>query len=105
MAGIDRRATISGAAALLAAQGIGPLRAAAPEWQKIAPADAGFAPDIEARLDKLLADKRAWGLHGVVVARGRRIVLERYFEAEDQVWASRSASSRSAPTRRTTCAR
>ncbi len=58
-------------------------RAAAYEWQSIAPADAGFAPDIEARLDKLIAEKRAWNLHGLVVLRNDRLVLERYFEAED----------------------
>src|SRR5436305_734067 len=50
------------------------------EWQKAAPAHAGFAPDIEARLDQLIADRRVWGLHGVLVVRGRHIVLERYFE-------------------------
>jgi len=50
-------------------------------WQKAAPAEAGFASDLAARLDRLIADKRAWGLHGVVVARARHIVLERYFEA------------------------
>jgi CubicO group peptidase (beta-lactamase class C family) len=62
-------------------------RAAAPfEWQKAAPADAGFTPDMEARLDKLIDTKRAWGLHGVLVVRGRRIVLERYLEAEDNNW-------------------
>jgi CubicO group peptidase (beta-lactamase class C family) len=60
--------------------------AAAPfEWQPIAPADAGFAPDLDARLDKLIADKRAWNLHGVVVVRGGRLVLERYFAGQD--WA------------------
>jgi CubicO group peptidase (beta-lactamase class C family) len=55
------------------------------DWQPIAPADAGFAPDIDARLDKLIADKRAWNLHGVVVVRGGRLVLERYFAGPD--WA------------------
>lgn len=58
-------------------------RAAAYEWQSIAPAEAGFAPDIEARLDKLIAENRAWNLHGIVVLRNDRLVLERYFEAED----------------------
>ena len=58
-------------------------RAAAYEWQSIAPADAGFAPDIETRLDKLIADKRIWNLHGLVVLRNDRLVLERYFEGED----------------------
>jgi CubicO group peptidase (beta-lactamase class C family) len=55
------------------------------QWQPIAPADAGFAPDLEARLDGLIAEKRAWGLHGVVVVRGGRLVLERYFAGPD--WA------------------
>ena len=58
--------------------------AAAYDWRPIAPADAGFTPDLEARLDKLIADKRAWNLHGVVVVRNDRLVLERYFEGEDE---------------------
>jgi CubicO group peptidase (beta-lactamase class C family) len=53
-------------------------------WQTVPPVDAGFAPDIEARLDKLIADKRAWGLHGVVIVRDGRLVLERYYEGEDR---------------------
>jgi CubicO group peptidase (beta-lactamase class C family) len=50
----------------------------------IAPAEAGFAPDLEARLDKLIADRRAWNLHGVVIVRDGRLVLERYLEGEDE---------------------
>jgi CubicO group peptidase (beta-lactamase class C family) len=50
----------------------------------IAPQDAGFAPDVEARLDKAIADKRVWNLHGLVVLRNDRLVLERYFEGDDQ---------------------
>jgi len=65
------------------AQPIGPLSAATPDLAPIASQDAGFAPDLAARLDKLIADKRAWNLHGVVVVRDGRLVLERYFEAED----------------------
>ena len=52
--------------------------------QAIAPGDAGFAPDLEARLDKAVADKRIWNLHGLVVLRKDRLVLERYFEGEDR---------------------
>ena len=59
------------------------LGAEAFEWQPIAPADAGFSPELEARLDRLITEKRAWNLHGVVVARNGRLVLERYFEGED----------------------
>jgi CubicO group peptidase (beta-lactamase class C family) len=53
-------------------------------WQTVTPAEAGFAPELEARLDRLIADKRAWNLHGVVIVRDGRLVLERYFEGEDE---------------------
>lgn len=49
----------------------------------IAPEQAGFAPDLEQRLDKAVADKRVWNLHGVVVVRDDRLVLERYFDGDD----------------------
>ncbi|AWL95856.2 MULTISPECIES: serine hydrolase domain-containing protein [Bradyrhizobium] len=64
----------------------GPLASAQFEWRSINPADAGFAPDLDERLDKAIADKRAWGLHGVVVTRMGKLVLERYFAGEDEVW-------------------
>jgi CubicO group peptidase (beta-lactamase class C family) len=41
---------------------------------------------FEPRLDKLIAEKRVWGLHGVLVVRDRQIALERYFEGEDNNW-------------------
>ncbi|MBR1173355.1 serine hydrolase [Bradyrhizobium sp. KB893862 SZCCT0404] len=63
-----------------------PLASAPFAWQSIAPLDAGFAPDLDERLDKLIAEKRAWGLHGVVVTRMGKLVLERYFTGEDEVW-------------------
>jgi CubicO group peptidase (beta-lactamase class C family) len=65
------------------AQSLRPLSAAAPGLLPIAPAEMGFVPDLEARLDKAIADQRVWNLHGVVVVRNDRLVLERYFEAED----------------------
>jgi hypothetical protein len=49
-------------------------RAAAPfEWREIAHSDAGFDSDLDSRFDKLIAGKRAWGLHGLLVARGGRV--------------------------------
>ena len=82
---VSRRKVLLGAGAALAAQPMAQLTAAAAafDWTPVAPAQAGFAPDIEARLDQLISDKRAWGLHGVVVARARRLVLERYFDGSD----------------------
>src|SRR3954470_16554248 len=84
MPSFDRRILLAGAGATLICR-ISPL-AAAPSWETATPADAGFAPDLKARFDKLIADKRAWNLHGVLVVRGRRIVLERYFEGDDNNW-------------------
>jgi CubicO group peptidase (beta-lactamase class C family) len=78
----SRRQLIVGAGAALMLQAR-PLSAAAAWPSSIAPADAGFAPDLDARLDKAIASKRVWGIHGVVVVRDDRPVLERYFEGED----------------------
>jgi CubicO group peptidase (beta-lactamase class C family) len=72
-----------GTGAALMAAPIASSTAGIYDWRSIAPTDAGFAPDMEARLDKVIADKRAWKLHGVVVVRNGRLVLERYFEDED----------------------
>ncbi|WP_316191969.1 MULTISPECIES: serine hydrolase [unclassified Bradyrhizobium] len=85
---LDRREVIAGATATLAAGDVGLASSAAPAgpWQKAAPTDAGLTADLAPRLDRLIADKRVWGLHGVLVVRHRRIALERYFEAEDNNW-------------------
>ncbi|WP_067128762.1 serine hydrolase domain-containing protein [Microtetraspora malaysiensis] len=55
-------------------------------WQRIDPGAAGFAPDLAERLDALIEEGRAPGLHGVVVARRGRLVLERYGRGEDYAW-------------------
>jgi CubicO group peptidase (beta-lactamase class C family) len=85
---LDRRGMIAGTAAALAVGGDvvrgGPAIVTA--WQTASPADAGFTADIGSRLDKLITDKRVWGLHGVVVVRNRQIALERYYEGEDNNW-------------------
>src|SRR6266851_7307856 len=83
---LARRQIVMGVAAAVGSAVISSLAAAPFEWLKTLPSDAGFTSDLEARLDKLIADKRAWGLHSVLVVRGRHIVLERYFEGEDNNW-------------------
>jgi CubicO group peptidase (beta-lactamase class C family) len=60
--------------------------AAASDWRKISPADAGFAPDLEARLDRLITSGRAWKQHGIVIIRKGALVLERYDAGDDEVW-------------------
>jgi hypothetical protein len=45
---------------------------------------SGFYPDLDARLNRALAEKRIWNLHGLMVLRNGRRVLERYFGGEDR---------------------
>ncbi|MDP9862034.1 MULTISPECIES: serine hydrolase domain-containing protein [Streptosporangium] len=55
-------------------------------WQQTEPEKAGFAPDVAERLDALIREGRAPGLHGVVVARHGALVLERYGSGTDFAW-------------------
>jgi len=64
-------------------QSIPATTTAAADWVSISPSEAGFTSDPEARLDKAVAEKRVWNLHGVVIVRKGRLVLERYFEGDD----------------------
>ncbi|MBR1287018.1 serine hydrolase [Bradyrhizobium sp. AUGA SZCCT0177] len=79
----NRRQVLAGAGGILMGPLAGPVSAAAAAWQSISLREAGFDDDLPARLDKAIADKRIWNLHGVVVVRRGRLVFERYFEGED----------------------
>jgi hypothetical protein len=59
---LARRQIVMGAAAAVDSAMIRPLAAAPFEWLTALPTDAGFTSDLKARLDKLIADKRAWGV-------------------------------------------
>jgi len=82
MTSIDRRSFVAGAAALTA----GAAQATPFIWPTTAATEAGFDAGLDARLHKLIADKRVWNLHGVFVARAGRVVLERYFTGEENNW-------------------
>ena len=85
----SRRQVLAGAAGTLMGQLTGVSTAAAFDWQSVSRRQAGFADDLEVRLDKAIADKRIWNLHSVVIVRNGRLVLERYFEGEDTARGSR----------------
>jgi CubicO group peptidase (beta-lactamase class C family) len=80
----NRRQILLGAGAIVMVNSTGASCRETNEFPPIAPRDAGFAADLEARLDKAIADKRIWGQHGLLVLRGGQTVLERYFEGEDE---------------------
>jgi hypothetical protein len=77
---LSRRQILAATGGIFMGQLIGTSSAATLDWRTVAPAEAGFAGDLEARLDKAIADKRVWNLHGVIVVRSGRLVLERYFD-------------------------
>jgi CubicO group peptidase (beta-lactamase class C family) len=79
----SRRQILAGAAGALMGQLTGASPAAAFDWRPISLREAGFADDLEARLDQAIADKRIWNLHSVIVVRNGGLVFERYFEGED----------------------
>lgn len=60
------------------------------DWQQISPAEAGFSPDVGEKLDEAAGTEDFANLHGVVIARGGKLVLERYYEGADERRGSRS---------------
>jgi CubicO group peptidase (beta-lactamase class C family) len=80
---ISRRHVLVAAGGALMGGTIGAGSAATLDWTIAKPSEAGFSDDIAARLDKAIADKRIWNIHAVIVIRGGRLVLERYFEGAD----------------------
>lgn len=56
------------------------------DWTTAAPQQAGFAADLADRLDAAARDPRLANLHAVLVARGDRLVAERYYAGTDEAW-------------------
>jgi CubicO group peptidase (beta-lactamase class C family) len=81
--GLTRRQILVGAGAIFMGQLILTTAAAETDWLAISPSEAGFTSDLEAPLDKAIAEKRVWNLHGVVIVQKGRLVLQRYFEGDD----------------------
>ena len=83
--GLSRRQALVGTGALMMVQQ--PLAADATEadWLPATPSvDEGFTADLGALLDQAIAEKRVWNIHGLIITRNGRVVLERYFEGEDR---------------------
>jgi CubicO group peptidase (beta-lactamase class C family) len=79
----SRRHILAGVGAILMGQSIRTRVAAGADWRSVSPSEAGFASDLEVRLDKAIAEQRVWNVHGVVIVRNGALVLERYFAGED----------------------
>lgn len=56
------------------------------EWSKVAPETAGFAANIERKLAAGLESGLLLPMHTVAVSRAGKLVLEQYYEGEDESW-------------------
>ena len=54
-------------------------------WPTTSLAESGFAEDLGEKIDAGVADGRFAGLHSVLLVRHGKLVLERYYEGEDEV--------------------
>jgi len=54
------------------------------DWQRASPAEAGFSPEIGDTLDDAVRRNELANLHAVVVVRGGKLALERYYEGADE---------------------
>ena len=63
--------------------------AMADEWQTAPLTDAGFVPDLGEQIDAGVRSSRFENLHGVLIAHGGKLVLERYYEGRDEAWGRR----------------
>jgi CubicO group peptidase (beta-lactamase class C family) len=78
---------VMGALAALSIATVPAQSATSNEWTTVKPAEAGFHGDIGAQLDAAVKAGKAKNLHAVVIVRGGKLVLERYYEGADQFWA------------------
>ena len=81
---LERVTMMVAAALFVAANAIAPAHT----WERITPVDAGFAPDVTERLDERFERGDFGKLHGVVVVRYGKLVLERYYAGPDERWGS-----------------
>lgn len=58
----------------------------ADDWKTGRPEDHGFRAGFAEQLDEAIANGELPGLHGIVMAGGGRLILERYLTGEDQCW-------------------
>jgi len=82
-----KRSIVFGTLAALGVAGATTQAAAGSDWTAVTPAQAGFRADIGEQLDAAVKGGKAKNLHAVVVVRGGKLVLERYYEGADQFWA------------------
>ena len=57
----------------------------AEDWPTASLAESGFAEDLGEKIDSGVSDGRFAGLHAVLLVRHGKLVLERYYEGEDEV--------------------
>ncbi|HJQ57334.1 MAG TPA: serine hydrolase [Vineibacter sp.] len=82
----NRRRLLQAAGAAAVMSGLPASAAPRFEWTSVAPAEAGFAPDLAERLEAAIQAGRLPNLHGALIVHDGRLVLERYVAGEDESW-------------------
>jgi CubicO group peptidase (beta-lactamase class C family) len=62
---------------------------ASADWQTASPEHVGLAPDIGTQLDQAFASGKLANVHGVVLIRQGKLILERYQNGNDEKWGLR----------------
>ena len=84
--GLTRRVAILAIAGAAAMPSLPSASAATASSSSAKPEDTGFSPDFADRLDAGVHSGLLRGLHAVLVSRGDRLVLERYYQGADESW-------------------
>jgi CubicO group peptidase (beta-lactamase class C family) len=79
---ISRRKVLAGAGAFAMTTPVG----AASSWTTTTPEAAGFVPDLADRLDYGIRSGLLRDLHGIVVTRHGKLVVEKYYAGADENW-------------------
>jgi CubicO group peptidase (beta-lactamase class C family) len=82
---IARREILAGSVAAALANFLPGRPAGASDWPTLDPAEAGFDPNLRVRLDAFIRGGDAPNIHSIVLARHGRLILEQYYEGNDQV--------------------
>ena len=56
------------------------------DWETMSPENAGMSADVEAKIDRAFDGDELPSLHAVLVARHGKLVVERYYQGEDENW-------------------
>jgi CubicO group peptidase (beta-lactamase class C family) len=80
----NRRQLVLGMGAAAVSSQILPASAQRQPAFPFASENSAFADDAAQRLERAVAERRVWNIHGLLVLRNEKLIIERYFEGQDR---------------------